>query len=105
MTPVVSTWLGGTDGATTAARAADVAHPAASLVKLPLAVAAHRAHEAGVLDLDVPVPVHDDLASAVEGERFTPDRADDQEDLTWRERGGRTPLRTLVTREIGRAHV
>ncbi len=100
MTPTVSLWLGGADGATLASREADAAHPAASLVKLPLAVAAHRAHEAGLLDLDAPVLVHDDLASAVPGARFAPERADDQEDLTWRERGGRTPLRTLVSRAV-----
>ena len=42
-------------------------HYAASLMKVPLLVAAHRAHEAGVLDLDAPVPVLNRFASALAG--------------------------------------
>ena len=96
----MSWWLGGPDGTALDAHDAERAFYAASTVKLPLAVAAHRLHEAGRLDLDAPVPVHDAPASALPGARVVLDPADDQEHRTWAERGGDTSLRTLLRRTV-----
>lgn len=75
-------------------------HLAASTMKLPVAVAALRAHAAGALDLDEAVPVHDEFGSVVAGERFTMDADYDQDPRTWSERGRSTPLRDLVHRML-----
>jgi beta-lactamase class A len=97
---VVSYWLGGLDGAVVAERAADVQHYAASLMKVPLAIAAYRSADRGELDLDAAVAVHDDFASIVAGERFTLDEADDQDPRTWAALGATLPLRELVRRSL-----
>lgn len=96
----VSAWLGALDGATWWARDDREPHLAASTAKLPLAVAALRAHAAGEVDLDEPVPVHDDFDSVVAGRRFTMDPDHDQDPRTWSERGGSTALRDLVHRML-----
>lgn len=96
----VSAWLGGLDGRTWWARDDREPHLAASTMKLPLAVAALRAHAAGTLDLDRAVAVHDDFASVVTGGRFTMDPDYDQDPRTWAERGGAAPLRDLVHRML-----
>jgi beta-lactamase class A len=95
-TPVVSVWLGDLDGGVQLARDADVPHYAASTMKLPLLVAAHRLHERGELDLDQPVLVHNRFASAADGSPFSLDQADDQDDETWDALGAERPLRTLI---------
>jgi beta-lactamase class A len=95
-TPVVSVWLGDLDGAVHLERDADVPHYAASTMKLPLLVAAHRRHERGELDLDQPVLVHNRFASAADGSPFSLDQADDQDDETWDALGAERPLRTLI---------
>ena len=96
----VSAWLGGLDGGTWWARDDREPHLAASTMKLPVAVAALRAHAAGTLDLDRAVAVHDDFDSVVAGERFTMDADYDQDPRTWAERGGTVPLRDLVHRML-----
>ncbi len=99
----VSAWLGGLDGRTWWARDDREPHFAASTMKLPLAVAALRAHADGDLDLDAPVVVHDEFVSVVAGERFTMDPDYDQDPRTWAERGGAVPLRDLVHRMLARS--
>jgi beta-lactamase class A len=90
----VAVWLGGLDGTTWWERHADEAVYAASLVKVPIAVAA------GGLDLDARVRVHADFASAVPGERFVLREEDDQDPATWAELGGMQTLRELRRRAI-----
>ena len=100
---VVSVWAGTADGRTVLARQADVAHYAASTMKLPLVVAAYRLHDSGKLDLDAGVLVHDTFASAHDGSPFTMSQADDQDDGTWDARGTVVPLRELARRAITRS--
>ncbi len=99
----VSAWLGGLDGRTWWARDDREQHLAASTMKLPLAVAALRAHAAGTLDLDRTVTVHDDFDSVVPGERFVMDADEDQDPRTWSERGAAVALRDLVHRMLARS--
>ncbi len=93
----VSVWFGRPGNPAPAyARLADVPHDAASTVKLAILVALYRAHEAGRLDLDDEVPVHNDFPSAVGG-RFSlrPGRS-----VVWQRVGGRAPLRWLAEEMI-----
>lgn len=94
--PVLSVWHGDLDGRVLLERDARVPHYAASTMKLPLLVAAHRRHERGDLDLDQPVLVHNTFASAADGSPFSLDQADDQDDETWAALGQERPLRTLL---------
>ena len=95
---MVSVWLADLDGHVREARDVDRQHYAASLVKLPIAVAAYRLDDRGALDLDACVPVHADFASAVPGERFEMSRAYDQDPETWAAADAR--LRDLVGRSL-----
>lgn len=95
-TGTVSVWLSGVDGTVVHSQDADTEHYAASTMKLPLLVAAYRAHEAGDLDLDRPVPVHNRFASAADGTPYSLDHADDQDDETWARIGGLVTLRALA---------
>ena len=100
---LVGIWSGGVDGTTWWEQDADEPAYAASLMKLPIAVAAERRHHRGELDLDAEVLVHDDFDSVVAGERYVLDRDDDQDDLTWSEAadgGARTSLRELRRRAL-----
>lgn len=92
----VSVWLGTADGVTVLAREADAVHYAASTMKLPLLVAAYRRHERGELDLDAPVRVHNEFASALDGSPFSMQQGDDQDDETWDRIGTTCPLRVLA---------
>lgn len=96
--PVVSVWLADLDGRVRHAQHVDEQHYAASLVKLPIALAAYRLHDRGRLDLDAPVRVHRDFASAVPGERFEMTEAYDQDPATWAAR--EATLRELVHRSL-----
>jgi beta-lactamase class A len=97
---LVSVWVGGLDGRPWAAVDEEEPHYAASTMKLPLAVAAYRLHERGVLDLAAPVRVHADFGSARPGARFSMDEAYDQDPLTWAEVGGECVLGELLRRSI-----
>ncbi len=99
----LSAWMGSIEGQTWWAHEDRAPHLAASTVKLPLAVAAHRLHEQGVLDLDAGVRVHEDFDSVVPGARFTMDPARDQDPETWAERGADQVLRTLLRRAVVRS--
>ena len=75
-------------------------HYSASIMKLPVLVAAHRLVERGLLDLGRPVTVHSDFASQVPGHRFSLDPAEDSDPATWGGVGREVPLRDLVHRMI-----
>ena len=94
MPDVVGIWLGALDGTTWWERDADEPVLAASLMKVPVAMAAV------ALDLDREVLVHPDFDSVVEGERFELDEAGDQDPDTWAEVGSRQTLRELRRRSI-----
>lgn len=92
----VSIWVGDLDGKVLFARDEDVTHYAASTMKLPLLVAAYRAHERGDLDLDTSVAVHNAFASAADDSAYSLSQADDQDDETWERIGSSWPLRRLA---------
>ena len=100
MDAVVSAWVSGLDGIPLHAQNVNQQHYAASLMKLPVAIAGYRLRDRGQLDLDEPIRVHSDFASAVEGERFEMDAADDQDPETWAAIGQELPLRDLVRRAL-----
>ncbi|MET7421196.1 serine hydrolase [Dactylosporangium sp. NPDC005555] len=78
----------------------DEPHYAASMMKVPVLVALYRAADAGTLDLDAPVPVVNDFASAT-GARFACDPGYDNEHLVWDRLGATAPVRWLARRMIG----
>jgi beta-lactamase class A len=78
----------------------DFRHYSASIMKLPILVAAHRLAERGVLDLDRPVSVHDDFDSRHVGHRFTMDQNEDSDAQTWASLGADVPLGELVHRMV-----
>ena len=82
------------DGTTWWARDADEPVLAASLMKVPVAMAAT------ALDLDREVLVHPDFDSVVAGERFELDEEGDQDPDTWAEVGSSQTLRELRRRSI-----
>ena len=94
MPDVVGVWLGGLDGTTWWAQDADEPVLAASLMKVPVAMAAE------ALDLDRSVPVHSDFDSVVVGASFELFEAYDQDPDTWAELGGEQELRELRRRSI-----
>lgn len=95
-----SVWLGGLDGRGAFAHDAARLHYSASTMKLPVAIAMMRAVEDGRLALDQPVTVHEDFASAYEGERFAVHRDDDDALATWDHLGKQVPLRWLAEQMI-----
>jgi beta-lactamase class A len=100
---VVSVWVGEPAGPASYQHEAEHRHYAASTMKLPLLVAAHRLHERGALDLDAEVAVHNSFASAYDGSPFSLDQDDDQDDDTWSRIGGRLTLRELARRATVRS--
>jgi beta-lactamase class A len=91
---VVAVWMGALDGSTWWEQDADEPVLAASLMKVPVAMAAT------ALDLDRRVAVHPDFDSVVAGARFELDEADDQDPDTWAEVGGTQTLAELRRRSI-----
>lgn len=93
----VSVWCArpGTPAAFT--RDARRTHYAASLVKLPLLLAAYGAHERGELDLDERVPVREEFSSLVDG-TYLLERDDDNDEAPWEHLGARVSLRWLAAR-------
>lgn len=75
-------------------------HYSASIMKLPILVAALRLSERGQLDLDRPVVVHDEFDSQVPGQRFTMDESEDSDPATWAALGTEVPLAELVHRMV-----
>ncbi|HEY3531147.1 MAG TPA: serine hydrolase [Nocardioides sp.] len=78
----------------------DARHYSASIMKLPILVAAYRLVERGRLDLDRPVVVHNDFASQSAGHRFSLDPAEDSDPDTWAALGSEVTLRVLVHRMV-----
>jgi beta-lactamase class A len=78
----------------------DARHYSASVMKLPILVAAHRLAERGRLDLDRPVRVHDEFDSQVPGQRFRMDESEDSDPATWAALDTDVPLAGLVGRMI-----
>jgi beta-lactamase class A len=91
---VLGVWQGGLDGATWWELDADEPVLTASLMKVPVAMAA------ATLDLDRRVLVHPDFDSVVPGERFELDEDGDQDPDTWAEVGQTQTLRELRRRSI-----
>ncbi len=99
----VSVWYGDIEGNPSYTRDEYETHYAASTMKLPLVVAAHRRHERGEIDLDSEVEVHNEFASAANGAPFSLDRLEDQDDEIWDLVGSRTTLRALARHAIVRS--
>lgn len=78
----------------------DARHYSASIMKLPILVAALRLAERGELDLDRTVLVHDEFDSQVPGMRFTMDRSEDSDPETWAALGSQVRLGELVHRMV-----
>jgi beta-lactamase class A len=78
----------------------DAQHYSASIMKLPILVAAHRLAEDGRLDLHRSVEVHNDFVSQSPGARFSLDPAEDSDPATWAALGSRVPLAGLVHRMV-----
>lgn len=87
------------------ARLENERHYAASTMKVAVLAALHRAHEAGRLDLDTPVPVRNRFASALPGapEFSLPGKHDDNDDAVWDRLDGEASLRWLAERMIVRS--
>ncbi len=98
--PGMSVWLGEPGRPATFAYAADRTHYAASTMKLPILMAAHRRHDRGELDLDAAVPVHNAHRSAYDGSSFALEQEDDQDDETWAMIGSTATLRELARHAI-----
>ncbi|MFC3500327.1 serine hydrolase [Micromonospora krabiensis] len=100
----VSAYVARPGAAPTWTRRADDTHYAASTMKAAVLAALHRAADTGTLDLDTPVPVVNDFASAQpDAPRFTCDRNYDNDDAVWARLGDRAPLRWLAHRMIVRS--
>lgn len=85
-------------------RAADLAHYAASTMKLAVMLAAYRAHDAGTVDLDEPITVHETFSSAIPGASAFSCTADyDSDPQVWDRLGTDVALRWLVRRSIVRS--
>lgn len=96
----VSIWYGPVDGAAAYARLPDVAHYAASTMKTAVMVAAYRLADAGRLDLDASVRIHDDFESAAGTGTFRPSADNDSDPEPWARLEATAPLRWLVERMI-----
>ncbi len=99
-----SVWCGLLDGSAVFARAEHELHYAASTMKVGVMAAAWRAAEAGRLDLDAEIPVHNEHVSAAPGgPAYTNDPAYDSDQQVWDRLGGSAPLRWLIDRMIVRS--
>lgn len=78
----------------------DARHYSASVMKLPILVAAYRLAERGELDLRRQVPVHAEFGSQVPGRRFTMDQDEDSDPATWAALGAEVALAELVRRMV-----
>ncbi|MEU5726877.1 serine hydrolase [Micromonospora sp. NPDC047738] len=100
----ISAYVGRLGAPPTWTRLPDATHYAASTMKIGVLVALHRAAEAGRLDLDAPVPVHNAFDSALPGApRFANARDYDNDDAVWDRVGGTASLRWLAERMIVRS--
>ena len=100
---VFSVWFGPVAGEPWFAFDDSEQHYAASTMKLALLIAVFRAAERGELDLESPVPVHDDFSSAADGSTFHMSRDYDNDERPWDRLGSSATLRWLGTRAIVRS--
>ncbi len=98
-----SLWYGPIEGPAWVVHEPDEAHYAASTIKLALVIAAYREHEAGRIDLDSTVRVHNSFESRADGSRFAIDRDEDSDPVLWRRLGADVALRWLCLRAIVRS--
>lgn len=96
---VVSVWCGVPGVVPAFARAEDVEHYGASMIKIAVMLALYAAAERGELDLDELVPVTDRFPSLSGGE-FRADQGYDNDDEPWRLLGRPASLRWLCHRMI-----
>ena len=97
----VSVWCGHPGARPAYARDPDAVHLAASTMKTAVMAAAYRLAEAGRLDLDAEVRVHDEFASACgDGSTYHSTADYDNDPEPWRRLGGTAALRWLVRRMI-----
>lgn len=100
----VSVWCGPVGAPATYARLEHETHYPASTMKLAVLAAAYRLADAGQLDLDAEVPVHNSFVSAAPGGgRFKMDPDYDSDPEVWRRLDGRVSLRWLARRMIVRS--
>jgi beta-lactamase class A len=78
----------------------DARHYSASIMKLPILIAAFRLAERGRLDLERHVRVHDEFDSQVPGQTFAMDQSEDSDPATWAALGTDVPLAKLVHRMV-----
>ncbi|MGI8577757.1 MAG: serine hydrolase [Nocardioidaceae bacterium] len=98
-----SIWAGPVVGKAVFTHDAEAPHYAASTMKLALVLAAYRQADAGSLDLNAQVVVHDDFASAIGDAHFAMDRAEDSDAEPWRRIGSAVSIRWLAYRSIVRS--
>jgi beta-lactamase class A len=78
----------------------DARHYSASIMKLPILIAAHRLVEQDRLDLGRPVTVRNEFESRNPGHRFSLDRDEDSDPATWAALGAEVSLGELVHRMV-----
>jgi beta-lactamase class A len=78
----------------------DARHYSASIMKLPILIAAHRLVESGRLDLDRRVTVHNEFDSRSPGQRFSLDQEEDSDPATWAALGTEVTLGDLAHRMV-----
>jgi beta-lactamase class A len=78
----------------------DARHYSASIMKLPILVAAHRLVEHRRCDFDRPVRVRNEFDSQLPGHHFSLDQEEDSDPATWAALGTDVPLRELVRRMV-----
>lgn len=78
----------------------DARHYSASIMKLPILIAAHRLVERRRCDLDRLVRVRNDFDSQKPGHRFSLDQEEDSDPATWAALGTDVRLRDLVHRMV-----
>jgi beta-lactamase class A len=100
----VSVYAGPLSGPPAFTRLPDEPHYAASTMKAAVLATAYRLAEAGAVELDEPLAVHDEFTSAAPGDaRFAMRHSYDNDDAVWDRLGGTAPLRWLLRRMIIRS--
>jgi len=100
----VSVYAGPLAGPPAYTRLPDEPHYAASTMKAAVLATAYRLAEAGAVELDDELAVHDEFSSAAPGGgRFAMRHAYDNDDEVWAKLGGTAPLRWLLRRMIVRS--
>lgn len=97
----ISAYVGRLGAEPTYTRLPAATHYAASMMKVGVLAALHRAGEAGMLDLDQPVPVRNEFDSAEPtAPRYRCDRGSDNDDAVWQRLDGMAALRWLAQRMV-----